>query len=205
MFTLIKKDISFCSKYIYISILFCIASPFLLILDGDRLYQLLSFYIPMVILGVIFGKICYTEDSDDVKMFLRALPYKRRDFIISKYLEVLFLDIISIIYVSVVQAVLDKNANIETILKTNILIGGFFIVYYSIYLFLYFKKNYYTAQNTMYIVLGLLFVCVFASNRKMINNYNIEWLFGNLVVGGLYIVSLLIFLASMSFIIKGEN
>lgn len=205
MFTLLKKDINFCSKYIWITIIFCLLSPILLVIDGDNLYQLLSFYIPMVALGVIIGKICYMEDSDDVKMFLRSLPYKRSDIIMCKYLEALILNITSIIYVSIVQILLDKNSTLDHILKINILVGAFFMFYYSIYLFLYFKKNYYTAQNTMYIVLVIVFACIFISNRNMLANYSFTWFSNSFTVGIIYLISLIINYTSMHIVIKGEN
>ncbi|MBQ3423401.1 MAG: ABC-2 transporter permease [Romboutsia sp.] len=205
MFTLLKKDIYFCSKYIGITVVFCILSPILLVIDGDNLYQLLSFYIPMVALGVIIGKICYIEDSDEVKMFLRSLPYKRSHIIICKYLEVLILNVISILYVSIVQRILEKSSDFGYILEINLLVGAFFMFYYSIYLFLYFKKNYHTAQNTMYIVLAIIFVCVFISNRNMISKYDFTNFFNIFTVGVIYLLSLMINYISMNIVIKGEN
>ena len=205
MITLIKKDMYFCRKYILIALLFSLAAPILLVVDGDGLYQLLSFYVPMVVTGVVFGKMCYTDDSDDVRMFLRSLPYKRSKFIASKFIELFLINAISIIYVSVIQIILNKGINTTSTLKINILVGAFFIFYYSIYLFLYFKNNYYAAQNTMYIVLAVVFVCVFASNRNLLSNINMNWLFNNSVVAIILGIAIIIYTASMYIIIKGEK
>ena len=204
MFTLIKKDFLFSKKYIIITTLFCTLSPLLLILDGDNLYHLLSFYIPMVMLGVLIGKTCYLEDSSEVRVFLKSLPYKRSSLVISKYIEMLILVLISVFYVSAVQIILNKGSNIKATLVLNILVGAFFIFYYSIYLYLYFAKNYNVAQNTMYFILGLVFIFLLLFNRNIITVDSLGKLTNNFIVASATILSLILCYLSIIFSIKGD-
>ena len=121
MVTLIRKDFRFCSKYVLIAITFSLAAPLVLLIDGDNLYIMLSFFIPMVVLGVVLGKICYIEDCEEARLFLRALPYKRRSLVLSKYIESIMLNVISFIYVGIAQYMLMKDVSFGVIFKINLI------------------------------------------------------------------------------------
>lgn len=197
-----KKDISFSKRYVSISLIFALIAPIALVFDGDKLYHLLSLYIPMVIIGLILGKICYIEDSDDIKMFLKSLPYKKSSLIASKFLELIVLDIISISYVIIVQIILKMDYSIEQIMKMNIITGSFFLIYYSIYLLLYFKKDYNTAQNTIYIMLSLVFILMFFSNRFSSDFISKQYIFNSGIDAIIILISAVIYFASMCASIK---
>lgn len=159
----------------------------------------------MVVIGIIIGKVCYIEDSDDIKMFLKSLPYKKSSLIRSKFLELVILDIISMSYVIIIQIALKMNYSIEEIMKMNIIAGSFFLIYYSIYLFLYFKKDYNTAQNTIYIMLLVVFVLMFFSNRISSDFINKQYIFNGGIDSIIISISVVIYLVSMHMSIKIKN
>lgn len=158
----------------------------------------------MVVLGVVLGKICYLEDSSEVKTFLKSLPYKKSTIILSKYIEMLILNTLSLLYVSIIQIFIDKNSNTDGIIKLNILIFAFFTIYYSIYLYLYFSKNYYFAQNTMYIILAIVFVLIFFFNRNVININMLNGSLNNWLLVSVVLLSAIFCLFSIFFSMKSE-
>jgi len=207
MIRLIKKDIRFSTKNIAITLIYIVILPILLMFDEDlSSINLLSFLITVVALGLIIGKICYIEDSDDIKMFLKSLPYKNKSLISSRFLELFILDIISISYVTIIQIILRSNYSIEKIIEMNIISGSCLLIYYSIYLFLYFKKNYNAAQNTVYILVAFVFITIFLSSKfsnNFISNYN--FLNAYYITPLIACISILIFFISMYMLMKRKK
>lgn len=205
MVTLIRKDFRFCSKYVLIAITFSLAAPLVLLIDGDNLYTMLSFFIPMVVLGVVLGKICYIEDCEEARLFLRALPYKRRSLVLSKYIESIMLNVISFIYVGIAQYMLMKDVSFGVIFKINLIASAFFLVYYSIYLYLYFTRNYYIAQNTAYVVVGALLIFMMFHKHNVFTKLSNLWLNNSWFIYCVFTVALLLTFYSAYMVIARDK
>ncbi|WP_040952504.1 ABC-2 transporter permease [Gorillibacterium massiliense] len=157
MITILKKDFAINKKYIYIAILYTILFPFALKLDGGGKTWFMNVLLPLVNVGIIVGKSCYIEDSQDVKVFLRSLPIRESTIIACRYMEALLILAITQIYILAAQYFLVDDSYTD-MMRISWLSVACFLIYFSIYLFLYFWKNYFYAQNSVYVMIGLFFV-----------------------------------------------
>lgn len=157
MLNLIKKDISFNKKYIFYSLIYAIIAPILLVIDGGEKLYYLSLFLPLVALALIIGKACYLDDPINVRAFIKSLQISKNEQVTSKYLQVLFISLINFIYIVIIQAIFMKNTSIDMILRSNLLVTCAMLIYFSIYLALFFIKNYNAAQNSIYVIMCICF------------------------------------------------
>jgi ABC-2 type transport system permease protein len=118
----------------------------------------------LVNVGIIVGKSCYIEDSQDVKVFLRALPIRESTMILCRYMEALPILAITQLYIIVTLHFLVEHSAYSEMMRLTWLSSACFLVYFSIYFFLYFWKNYFYAQNSVYVMVALFF-CIGAIGK----------------------------------------
>ncbi|AZR74357.1 hypothetical protein BBF96_13745 [Anoxybacter fermentans] len=205
MLNIIKKDILFNKKFIIIAILYSLIFPIFLIIDGEEKYMFMNFLIPLVSTGIIIGKICYLEDCGDVRMYLKSLPIGRYKHVLSRYIEMLVILIASLIYLVIVQSFVTKDLSLSYIIKINIFIILLYTIYYSIYLMLFFTKNYYTAQNSLiFLVFGGLLVSLFLQKVLKVQIDVSSLLHGQYIIG-LFFVTILSLIITFFISIKFNN
>lgn len=202
MIELIKKDVTFCFKYIILISLVIIITPFLIILEGREYLICLSFIIPLMVIGILLGKICYIEDSEDVRIFLKSLPCKKSMLIISKYIELLILVVFCLIYSISIQYIYKMDYDLSYIIKINIIISCIFMIYYSIYLLIYFKNNYYAAQNTIWIILIVYMGGMFLLKRLLSTGIQLSLVNNNYLVIAFILLTIILVYISLKIAIK---
>lgn len=189
MINLIMKDIKFNSKYVLIGLGLLIVTPIVIAYNESTIAQMYAviLYFPMFFINIIIGKTCYLEDSDNTKRFLQSLPVSRNTLIGSRYCETLIVTFIAVGYCAFIEKLLYfKGADGALVLA--IIAISIYLIYYALYLFLFFTKNYQVAQQSMTIfVMGFLIVVgilsAFKINIAVIINFNFA-------IGLLFIASL---------------
>ena len=150
MSNLILKDYIFTRKQLLISVLFCLATPILLVIDGGSKNYWAQFFIPYCVTSFLLGKIFFIEDTADVRCFLKLLPYSVYKRVASRFCFMGITLCISEAYLWVVQYVV-FNQPLLKVIKGNIIPIIIFFIYYSLYIMLSYSFGYLTAQNTIYI------------------------------------------------------
>lgn len=165
MFQLIKKDYEFTSRQSLFVLLYCIATPLILLLDGTKEYYIAQWFIPFFSVSFLLGKICSIEDNLDTRNFLKCLPYQTMERVGARFCFVFITLILSEIYVCLIQYFAFQQ-QITYIIKTNKIFACTFAGYYAIYLVLYYWFGNFIAQKSIYICFALL-VFVRVLDKKM--------------------------------------
>lgn len=163
MLNLLYKDFVFTKKWCFFSLLYAIVIPILLKLDGGESIYFIQLLLPFFCISLPLGKILFMEDNDTVREFLRLLPYSARKRVSARYLFVIVIMVITQIYLVLVHL----WANELYVLKQNILMSILFLLYFSIYLFFYYYKNYHVAQNCIYFCLVAFMAISFALKKNI--------------------------------------
>ena len=202
MLSVIKKDILINPKFVLFTLLYSIFVPILLNADTDKPYWMISVLLPLMNVGFTVGKAIYVEDSEEVQVFLKSLPLKYSTIVLSKYVQVA-----AILLLTYAYAILVENFymnNLRTIILGNMFSLFVYLVYFAVYLYLYYKKNYFYAQNSIYFLLvaGFAFYFLFHNLLKISFNLqmiNIGW------VTVMDIVGILLFVISYRFSLKEDR
>lgn len=151
---LIIKDIEFNKKYCILGLIAAFGFSFI-ILDGVK-YEFASYFmVPALLFSLMIGKMCHMEDTISVYSFLKSLPCKKRDLVVSKYIESFGTIIISYCIFVISNIVLSIFTEKQYDLTSSIMLYMFsmIIIYNSIYLYLNYRFNYSIAQQTSFILI----------------------------------------------------
>lgn len=143
-----------------VGIIFCLATPILLIIDGGDKTYCAQFFIPFCLVSFLISKIFYMEDSVDVRYFLKLLPYSTYKRVGSRYCFMAITLFVSEAYLCFIQCFVFKQ-ELQEVIKGNAVPAMIFLIYYSLYIMLGYAYGYLTAQNTIYVcmvVVGMLAV-----------------------------------------------
>lgn len=150
MFNLIKKDYIFTRKQLYVVMIYCLAAPILLLIDGGSKLYWAQFFIPFCCVSFILSKIFYMEDATDVRYFLKRLPYTVHERVAARFCFMGITLCLSEVYLGLVQYFL-FHQSMEIIIKSNAIPALIFVMYYSLYIMLAYCKGYLFAQNSIYV------------------------------------------------------
>ncbi|MFP3155696.1 ABC-2 transporter permease [Lachnospiraceae bacterium ZAX-1] len=158
MFDLIVKDFKFTRKPIWLTIVYCLAIPPLLVLDGGTKLYFASFFIPYFTVSMVVGKICAIEDTASMRTVIKLLPYSSHTKIAARYFFMLALLSATMSYLVVVQYVFFESGTLKGLIKDNFILAIVYACYFSIYLLLYYSFGYLVAQNSIYVCIGIAFI-----------------------------------------------
>lgn len=208
MFNLILKDIDFNRKQVILGLV-ATALFSLVVFDGPR-YNILTFFmVPALLVDFIVSKGCYMEDKDLTFLFLKSLPVQKKYIVASKYIECIVTLVFSYIYIFVISQFLKlfKLPYYTFDIKLIITIISMLTVYYSMYLFIYFRTNYLNAQRTVYVILiGFFGVYKLQKYLKSVSKFGLPLFIKKIELSNVFLViSLIIFIMSLKMSIKNFN
>lgn len=159
MKNLLIKDIMFNKKTLAIGIvLSIILSAFCAFKGHGDMY---IFYVLSVFLMCFYclNKIFYSDERDRTIYFFKMLPIKLNDIVLSKFIENISFGIFAIL-LELILNIFFKSIKVNyCILPIDYAI--IIISISSIFSAVFFKKNYSTAQNSLYVVAVFMFVILF--------------------------------------------
>ena len=144
MSALLIKDFKFNIRYILISLLVVVSGFVLFCIDGGESSYLFSItLLPILMFGFDIGKLCYMDDKDKALTYLESLPFRKKDFIISKFIEGLIVGIVSILIILIENLILKNIFNIGFDISVNNIIYSltFIIFYMGMFFILYYKYD----------------------------------------------------------------
>jgi len=129
-------------KQIILGLVFSIVIFYILTLEEQRFAILLLIMIPMLLFNLFVGKTCYFEDKDNVYRFIKALPISKNNVVRSKFESVVTV-IFSFFLIYILNAILIISGGnyYELDLQIIIFVSSRLIIYFSIFLFIFFKTN----------------------------------------------------------------
>lgn len=138
MLSVIKKDILINTKFVIFTLLYSLFVPILLSADTDKPYWMISVLLPLMNVGFTVGKAIYVEDSEEVQVFLKSLPLKYSTVVLSKYVQVAAILLLTYVYAILVEFFYTNN--LRTVILGNMFSLFVYLVYFAVYLYLYYKK-----------------------------------------------------------------
>jgi len=161
MINLIFKDIYFNLRQVVFGVLASIGFS-LIILDGEKYSIVALLMVPSLLFSFSVGKMCHVEDKRSVYNYLKALPIKKSNIVISKYIESYLVLIIGYIILSTTNFILSFFSKNQYDLTSIIvlIIFSFVAIYNSVYLFMNFKFGYAQAQQSVYVLMVLYFLAI---------------------------------------------
>lgn len=201
MIDLIIKDYKFTKKYFIIAILYCIAVPPMLIIDGGEKLYFANFFIPFITASIMLGKICSVEDSRDMRSVIRLLPYKPWIKILARFLFMMSLLLVTLLYLTIIQYFVFDLSNLNVLIINNIYLFLGFTCYFSFYLMLYYIFGYFIAQYSIYFFIGIAMIAALIYEKAHLN-IDFNGLFSGkysflLVILGSGIIFLTFFISNM--------
>lgn len=167
---LIIKDIRFNQRYFLLGLIVAFGFTFI-ILDGIK-YEVASYFmVPSLLFSLMVGKMCHMEDTISVYNFLKSLPCKKRNIVVSKYIESFGTIVISYLIFAMSNVVLSNFTKNQYNLTSSLMLYMFSIViiYNSIYLYLNYKFNYSTAQQTNFILI-MVYIAILSGGQYIKDN-----------------------------------
>lgn len=164
---LMFKDLEFSLKSFFIGLVIAIITTIAIAFDTDS-NAIFSFYISlMCIFTGYVGRACYNDEKDGVFMFLKSLPVNKDYLVLSKYLSSIIVIVLTIGITYLCNIILDIFVyTTQTVdINSQLFIISVYMIYFSIYLYIFFKNDYSSAQNTA------VFVFVFIVVVKKFYNY----------------------------------
>lgn len=171
---IIYKDISFNIRQALLGVLGSAIVICLMVLDETKFSTFTFFMVPMFMFSFAVGRMCYMEDKDNVYMSLKALPINKKHIVLSKYIESFIIVILSYVLIYLANFVLGLfgikyySFNISLIS----FLAGILIIYFSIYLLIFFKYNFSSAQQTLTIIF-IGFLGIFKGYEYLKNSTNL--------------------------------
>lgn len=155
MFDLIKKDVVLNKKYLFLTLIVVLIGSFLLLNDQDiAQYYVALYFLPLTILNMVIGKLNYLDDQDNIRLFLKSLPYARSEIVGSRYLETIILVGVSVIYSVIIEINFYSGLKPLMVINDAIMAFSVVLIYEAVSLWLFFYKNYRISQN------ALVFCCI---------------------------------------------
>ncbi|MFG6324453.1 MAG: ABC-2 transporter permease [Lachnospiraceae bacterium] len=203
MTNLILKDYIFTRKQMLIAMMYCLAVPILLVMDGGDKNYWAQFFIPFAITSFLLAKIFYMEDATDVRYFLKLLPYSVYKRVGSRFCFMGITLIFAEVYLWAIQCIV-FNQQLLDVIKGNAVPVIIFFIYFALYIMLAYCFGYLTAQNTIYICMVIAAVLAIAY-EKLNFNINFAILANKQTVIVLSIVGMGIIFLFYLFSCKGEK
>ena len=156
MINLIKKDYLFTKKILLYTALYCIAVPFILLLDNERKIYLIDMLIPLVLVTAPLSMLMNKEDTKSGIIFQKTLPYSSYQKVGARFIFVLSLLLLGDVFVNAVkQFVFHSQNSIEAIMQSFPIFAAF-AIYYAIYLATYYWKGYFASQFCIYVLIAIV-------------------------------------------------
>lgn len=150
MLNLINKEFVFTKKQALILVAYCILVPIALNGDSGANLYMASVFIPFVATSLMVNKICAIEDSVDMRILLKRLPYKGHIRVAARFSFAFIVLALSLLYLTCIQAFAFRQGEFLYLLKDNVLLFLLFATYYGLYLTLYYWKGCHFAQYSTY-------------------------------------------------------
>ena len=160
MLSYLKKDIRFSSKWLLISVAYCLIAGFLLVKErGDSLF-FVEFLIPFFVVYFPLGRLMNLEDPKDTRDFIRRMPQSKYGRAIARIIYVLGLLIFSfavkIIYKCMLIEEYDILAGNSLVMEIAVFLA--FLIHYLVTLIVFYKTSFHMAQNSGLIICALIFL-----------------------------------------------
>ena len=159
---LIKKDFAFAKKWFLLG--FALLATMFISVFFEPASQIIVNMIFYLFMGMILQRICYTEDSPEVKAFLKSLPVKASHVVFARYVIMIagtiMLAIFTVLSISVQGLPMSIAEN-----GINIIMIVFVMLYYSVYLFLFYLKGFYATKYANTIFMAVFFIVGLNVNR----------------------------------------
>lgn len=157
MLNLLWKDLFFNKRQIAIGIISALLFS-MIIVDGERFSSIGILMIPSLLFTFMVGKMCHVEDQKSVFHFLSALPIKKSDIVMSKYV-LSYVSLLLGLFIMLGTNTISHffiEASYQLFSTSSFMIIAFVIVYNGVYLYLNFKFSNVQAQHTIYIILAAM-------------------------------------------------
>ncbi len=179
MFNLLKKDLVQNKKYFFLTMIVVLIGSFLLLNDQDiQQYYVALYFLPLTILNMIIGKLNYIDDQNNIRLFLKSLPYSKYTLVGTRYLETMILIIVSIIYSVVIETNYYNSLEGLKVIEDAFLAFSVITIYQAISLWMFFYKNYRVSQNALVICCILLLMFYGITNSLgIVISININYLY----------------------------
>lgn len=174
MLRLLVKDFIFNKKQVFFGVIFTVFIS-LAIKDGQQ-YAAPAFFMSAAFLFNQFvGKSCYMDDKNNVYTFLKSLPISKSTIVISKFAEGLISLVMAIVFALAVKAILQLTGSPQFQFEVPLflMIISILLIYIGVYLWLFFKYNFATAQHAMPVIF-LTILIIFKIQDYLKNFINIS-------------------------------
>ena len=153
MLKLIIKDLTFNKLQVLLGLLLVVLSS-LFILAG-RQYVIIPFIMAPSLLFILFvGKGCYLDDKNFIYVYLRSLPIQKNTIVLSKYAEAILVLVLSYAVIFGSNLVLKFFGQpLYQLDATLLMVVSVLLVYFAIFLWLYFKYDFASTQQSAFIII----------------------------------------------------
>lgn len=151
----IMKDFRFTARQLLIVAAFMLAFPMAILIDGDNKTEFISLLLPFFSTSILLGKICFLEDKQDIRVLLKLLPISSYKRIASRYLFTTLILVLSVAY-SVALQIIVFDLELSKITPPTIMILGAFLLYFSVYIAVFYYKDYFMAQNAIWFFMAIV-------------------------------------------------
>ncbi len=164
MFQLIKKDIVFNWKWVLLLVLIAIILPVVFYIDREETRLTLIVYIVGAVLANshFVSKSCYLDDNTQTRRFLASLPVKKTQLVVSKYLLGLLCIVVTLFLTTASSVVLGLHPNLQGLEIASI----YLLLYYAVFLGVFFRSNYSSAEKANASLQMLTIISVFVIDRS---------------------------------------
>lgn len=164
MLRLIEKDILFNWKWALLMVITALVMPLTLYLDRGETRVILLVYIAgsMLANSMLVSKSCYLDDSAQTKRFLASLPVRRSWLVLSKYVLGLLCTIVTLSLTSLSLFVLNLRPSLRGVMIASV----YLLLYYAIFLGVFFRSDYSSAEKTNNGLMMLAVLSLFVIDRS---------------------------------------
>lgn len=164
MLRLIEKDILFNWKWTLLMVMTALVMPLTLYLDRGETRVILLVYIAgsMLANSMLVSKSCYLDDSAQTKRFLASLPVRRSWLVLSKYVLGLLCTIVTLSLTSLSLFVLNLRPSLRGVMIASV----YLLLYYAIFLGVFFRSDYSSAEKTNNGLMMLAVLSLFVIDRS---------------------------------------
>lgn len=164
MLRLIEKDIRFNWKWALLMVLIAAVMPLTLYLDRGETRLILLVYIAgsMLANSMLVSKSCYLDDGAQTRRFLASLPVRRSQLVCSKYLLGFLCAVVTLSMTSLSSFVLGLHPSLQGVMLASV----YLLLYYAIFLGVYFRSDYSSAEKTNNGLMMLAVLSMFVIDRS---------------------------------------
>ena len=164
MLRLIRKDIVFNWKWALLMVLIAMVMPLTLYLDRGETRLILLVYIAgsMLANSMLVSKSCYLDDGAQTKRFLASLPVSKSQIVLSKYLLSLLCIAVTLSLTTLSCSLLGLHPSLRGVMIASI----YLLLYYAVFLGIYFRSDYSSAEKTNNGLMMLAVISLFVIDRS---------------------------------------